>query len=430
VTRAKHFMDHSQTAECLLAGLRAGAAEEKAARIHRLGAAEWKQVLAIAAQNHVSPLLYDRLKPLAASGRVPASVMQELRGLYLANAARNLKIYHELGEVLAGLRQAAIPVVVLKGAHLAALVYDNVALRPMGDVDLLVPAGEFVQARETLRGLGYDSGSSRDMAAVCRRDKSEDFSHAQDKIRIELHWTIEHPGGPATGLKVDMAGLWERAEPATLGGVDTLVFSPVDLLLHLCLEAVYHHGGEFGMGLRPFNDIAACVAHYQDRLDWNLLASRARAWGAAKFVGLGLQCAAELLGARVPAPVLEDLKPEGFDRRWEATIRQLIFFQHDATTKKQMRFWDLLVMFATQRLRVKARKLRQALLPSPVRMRILYDLPTGSKRVILWYPLRPWLLAGKYVLIAGRLARQPRSDPLKYGEKAAHRVKFHAWLHH
>jgi hypothetical protein len=80
---------------------------------------------------------------------------------YYHTAARNLLIYQELSHILAALAttdsfsisdfgfgisqfairnpQFAIPTVVLKGAALATTLYPSIGLRPMGDIDLLVP---------------------------------------------------------------------------------------------------------------------------------------------------------------------------------------------------------------------------------------------------------------------------------------------------
>jgi hypothetical protein len=48
-----------------------------------------------------------------------------------------------------------IPVMVLKGAYLGTFVYKNPALRPMCDLDLLVPDEQFEPARRLLERLGF-----------------------------------------------------------------------------------------------------------------------------------------------------------------------------------------------------------------------------------------------------------------------------------
>jgi len=57
-------------------------------------------------------------------------------GLTQHTLARNLLLYHELPRILKVL--SPLPVIVLKGAALAATIYHRIGLRTMGDLDLLV----------------------------------------------------------------------------------------------------------------------------------------------------------------------------------------------------------------------------------------------------------------------------------------------------
>lgn len=425
-------MDQDQPIEWLLDCLRPGTADEKSAQLGRLSESDWSQVFDVAMRHAVAPLLYDRLKPLASGCNVPLDVLQKLRGVYLANAARNMKIYHELGEVLTALQQAGIPVIVLKGAHLAELVYGNIALRIMGDLDLLVPTPDFVKARKTLITLGYDSGSPFDFEALCMKDKSQDLRHPHGKAQVELHWTIEHP---SHGLAVDVAGLWERAEPATLGGVATLTLSPADLLSHLCLEATYHHGGVFDMGLRPFCDIATSVLHYQTRLEWNLVQCQAQAWAAAKYVYLALRWASGLLGAPVPEQLLGSLKPNEFDAKWEALAWEQLHSKRDAAAHERMASWNreygsanIAQMLGPKPLLSKLGILLRVLFPSPGAMRGIYGLPFRSTRVYFCYLLRPCFLVRKYLPIAWGFVRREKKRTLHDASEIRRPIELREWL--
>ena len=132
--------------------------------------------------------------------------------------ARNMNLYHELSHVLTVLRHDDIPVIVLKGAHLAEIVYENIALRPMCDVDLLVKKEDLTRVQRKLLETGYSPFTNR--------------------LLLDIHWHLENS---MTDLPVDMDMIWERAQPAFIAGVKVLVLSPEDLLLHLCLHLGFHH---------------------------------------------------------------------------------------------------------------------------------------------------------------------------------------------
>lgn len=94
-------------------------------RLAALPAAEWADLLGAAGRHGLAPLLYYELKPVFSMIVPPAEVQEQLRVAYFASLARNMRLYHELGQVLAVCRDAAIPVILLKGVHLAEFVYGD-----------------------------------------------------------------------------------------------------------------------------------------------------------------------------------------------------------------------------------------------------------------------------------------------------------------
>ncbi len=127
----------------------------KTDRLEQLSTSEWERLLQQADRHGVTPLLYHRLKTLGSDANIPVSILQRLRKTYLTSAARNVHLYHELSNVLAVLQKADIPVIVLKGAHLAEIVYGNIALRPMSDTDLLIKRQDLARSQQKLLETGY-----------------------------------------------------------------------------------------------------------------------------------------------------------------------------------------------------------------------------------------------------------------------------------
>ena len=74
---------------------------------------------------------------------------------YFATARRNLLAFNALARVIEHLNAHGIPNILLKGVALALTLYKNEALRPMGDVDLLVRWDDVPRTVELLRELGY-----------------------------------------------------------------------------------------------------------------------------------------------------------------------------------------------------------------------------------------------------------------------------------
>jgi hypothetical protein len=64
-------------------------------------------------------------------------------------------LYRQLKEILIEFNKNNIPVILLKGAHLAQFVYGNIALRLMSDIDLLVKKEDLGCACAIIIKYGY-----------------------------------------------------------------------------------------------------------------------------------------------------------------------------------------------------------------------------------------------------------------------------------
>jgi Uncharacterised nucleotidyltransferase len=281
-----------------------------------LSEADWAEVVAMAARHGVLPLLYERLSTGPQRPAVPEGVLQRLRDGFLMNGAKNALLYKELARVLRVLQRANIPVIVLKGAHLAALVYSQAAVRAMHDIDLLVHRSDLERTASSLRELGYFSKCRTvDTAVWWEHNRHLPRMFKPPGPGIEIHWAISDS---SLFSRITTAGLWDRSRTTSIAGVEARVLSPEDLLLHLCLHTAADAAGPFRLGLRPLCDIAATVCCYQKEITWQQIQSRAIEWQADRCVYLALWLARELLAAGIPDSVLGSLRPQEFDDHWAA----------------------------------------------------------------------------------------------------------------
>ena len=98
----------------------------------------WPRLLRQVERWGLAPLVYTHLRQAAHSGHVPTPVVERLRHLYHRDTIHGVARRELLRATLRRFAEAGVPVIVLKGAALAALVYPSPALRPMRDLDLLV----------------------------------------------------------------------------------------------------------------------------------------------------------------------------------------------------------------------------------------------------------------------------------------------------
>lgn len=370
------------------------------ARLSTLNEAAWERLTRLALRTGVAPLWYHALRFQSARRAVPPDSLRTLKEAYLGTAARNQRCYHELQALLAALQAAEIPVIVLKGAFLAANVYDNPAVRPMSDIDLLVPLDRLEQAGALLTALGYRPARPLDTDVVLEVVQHLPLSLRRDAAgAIEIHWGLTPP---KRTYSVDVAEFWERCVPTSIAGRELLALCPEDLLLHLSVHAAYMH--EFACGLRPFCDLAATIRHYGNSLAWDALTARAIRLGWRRGVYLALRLAQEWLGAAVPAEALDALQPDDFDPAFCVAARDQVFSEvaeQEETTPST----PFTILWGRGRFRDKARVLHSRLFPNRPTLARRYSVRPDSPAIYMAY-VRLWIdLTARYGPITGRLLR-------------------------
>ena len=326
-------------------------------------AIRWSHLGALATRHGVAPLVYRGLRALGQHGALPgpaACLRDHCEALYVQTAARNTRLFAELERVLEPLRRAGIQVILLKGAAIAQGLFGDIGLRPMRDLDLLVPSEARADALRVLRSLGYRlvGGAPADLRARARRDglvsslsagqSAEAAAGLYERYHfhyyleregqtfpVELHWHIVKPG---RGGPID--DFWQEARPVRVANLDALCFRPEHLLLHLALHLTADPYRE--LRLARLVDLHVAVATLP--LDWERLHVMARRQQAVRALGVALGLARLALGTGVPASSARSLGP--FDaalvallgRRW---LRDLGLHRSDRLALAETLAWTI-----------------------------------------------------------------------------------------
>lgn len=253
---------------------------------------DWDAVLELALRHGVAPLLRRALRTRGALAALPHDARTRLDEASRAVALDNLRNYGQFRRIAIALRERGIALIALKGLHLAELVYRDISLRPMCDLDILVPHAQVEAAVAALLTLDYEPSNEPQL------DYDIGLNHRSLGTLVEIHWSLATPGEPYTP---PIEEIWRSAVPARLGDTDAQVMSPEFLLLHVCAHLSYHH--LFAFDLRALCDIAEIVQAHA-ALDWESVVDQARRHGWERGVAAALRLARDHLGAAVPAHVL------------------------------------------------------------------------------------------------------------------------------
>ena len=314
------FLPDPKSTSLLLAFLSLNENQDLPTLIAETSLADWEEVIRHSQKMGVSPILYHRMLQKAAGFPIPGAIQVRLRDSYLTSLARNLQLFQELAQILRLLVEAGIPVIPLKGVFLAEKVYADVGLRPMVDLDLLLPRLDLDQALKVLQCLGYQAGYPFQVERECQVLHHLPQLRKPGAATVELHWNLAPLNTP---FKIPIEQVWQAARPGTLAGAGVLEMAPEDLLLHICLHLAYLD--YFSSGLRPICDIAWSIEHFQSTLDWQRLRQQANSWAARHSLLLSLRLAQRLLGVSLPAGFLESLQPASYDPNLESWAIAQVF---------------------------------------------------------------------------------------------------------
>jgi hypothetical protein len=268
------------------------------------------------------PLVYRNL----GADAFDAEVAGRLKGLYRRSWSHNQLIFKRAAEAISVLAGAGIETLVTKGASLALLSYGDVGVRPMDDVDVLVPLDRTVEAIEALSAAGWEPDHA-DPAAWTRVHHSLGFAGA-DRGQVDLHWfSLWQPASDEP--------LWAASAPLELAGVATRAPSPADQLLLACV-----HGTPWSP-LPPFRWIADAVTVIRsagDQLDWKRLVAEAERRRVTVASAAALDYLNEEFAAAVPQDALAALRAAPTTRHERAAFRAAC--QPDSPLRTVRMAWD------------------------------------------------------------------------------------------
>jgi hypothetical protein len=265
------------------------------------------------------PLLYRNLVRHGLAVGDP--ILARIKGVYRYTWVANRRAFAALGGLARQLGEAGIPTLALKGAPLALLHYGDVGVRPMGDLDLLVPLEQAEAAMAVVRRHGWAAALDHPERLIPAFHATE-FVNAEG-VRVDLHWR------PLMELFAADAAepFWAGAVPLNLGGVTTNAPGPTELLL---LTLV--HGARWNP-TPPFRWIADALVILRGSapaIDWDRLVAGARAGRITLPAAAALDHLVRRWGAPVPPGVVARLRatpvPAMLRLEYAAKQRPLGFF--------------------------------------------------------------------------------------------------------
>ncbi len=288
----------------------------------------WEGVVSFAGRQRVAGLLARHINREELAGIVPAEILSRLQDIHRYYIARQLYFRSELRKILKVMDEHGIPVILLKGTALLEMVYTQAGLRPMSDMDVLVPAESAQQAQKLVLNLGYSAGGSPEDHA----DTEQNHRHLPILLgdgkptAVEVHRHVVRLDSP---LHFDISAFWRDSRTASISGVPVRLLSPEHSIIHGCLAFFMDRRYRSGAALGQLVDVAELSKRFQNELEWDSLVEDARSFGLAGPVAVSLRLAAGLLEAPVPDSVVQRLRPSGMNHEDLARFAMLRVVSHE-----------------------------------------------------------------------------------------------------
>jgi hypothetical protein len=240
-------------------------------RMQMLDADDWQAIDAMATRHRLRPLLHYRLRSHGDIIDIPADLRAQWMDNHRQAALRSLTRQRELAilhEMMAG---SGIDYIALKGAYLAWSCYPEPGLRPLRDLDILVPYEQAMAVFNALLDRGYtrtESYMGDPYAYLQSSHQLPPLRNPQGETTVEIHTMLFHRDDRRADVR-DPSGdpaYWARTTEQPMAGRPVRFPSPEDILIHLIEHAVYGH--QFDNGPLLLSDIAFLAETHA--IDWPL----------------------------------------------------------------------------------------------------------------------------------------------------------------
>lgn len=276
----------------------------------------WQALQLLARRHGILPLVYEALKrhvPAieivapehsddAASSRT-FSYLEHFRAINTQLAKRNLLMTAELFRVMKLLDKNQLLALTFKGPILSQILYDNIATRQYGDLDILVDESDAYRTGVLLSENGYHPAFSLNTLTnrTCMNATHDlRFYHNANGITIELHWKLFNE---KIGKQLSFREIYDNKQILPINARALPTLSNELLLVYLCLHGSKHAWER----LEWICDIDRLIRNV-DAIDWQKINWLAQTMETEATLALGLALAQSLFNTPLPETIERQTK--------------------------------------------------------------------------------------------------------------------------
>jgi hypothetical protein len=267
---------------------------------------DWTTLQRLARRHRLGPLLHYGLCRSRILG-IPEWLRADWEEQHQDAVAIALYFQNALLEIAAAFDDHRVPFILLKGEALSNVLYPENGLRPYDDIDLLIRSEAYDAAKSILTKLGFRL--RHPSKEVERRQLFGEVVFNKEGLRhlaVDLHWDTAMASWERQSSFFSEHEAWASIDQVCLGGRTLPALSGEALLLYLCVHLAFHHTFD---GLILLCDLLLVLRREAGRIDWERLVTMATRYRCRRALYYSLTFARALLGAEVPAGILDRVRP-------------------------------------------------------------------------------------------------------------------------
>lgn len=336
----------------------------------------WSYILEESIRQGIGCLIYNYLSQF--KNNIPENIRKSFKQIHYKNTYRNIKIYQEISNILSSFNNENLGVIPLKGIFLAEKVYDNISLRTMNDVDILIKKKDLLTIDKILYDLGFRRHISNELLFVALEKSylnSVDYDYFKTDAQfldsqintLHVHWHIVNITLPTYlyTKNINMDKFWRCARPTEIGGIRTFELAPHHLIMYLSEHALKHSF----RSLIHFLDINAAIKKYKQEINWHELIKDTLEFGMERQVYYSLYFTNYFLNTQVPEHILEKIKPKNIG------IFEKIFFNSIWNNKRDTKLCYFVYLNIVKGAMNKLRFIFRTLFPPPCVLALSFNAP-------------------------------------------------------
>jgi len=327
----------------------------------------------VAIREGLAGLLYKNLKTSGLLGTLSQKQRERLQSLYYRTVIFNLKLFHDLKEILQMLNRKKIKVVLLQGAALFPQVYGDIGLRPMTDIDFWVLKKDYPGLISVLSSQGYERDPIYPNTFRKGSTTFDFHMHILWADRIRAHKFL---------LAKSQECIYKETRIIHFEGQKALCLSPYDQILYLSLHALKHNVDR----LIWLVDIKNILTSWK-RPDWAGLINRTRELGQEKTISFIFFLLLHMFDFKLPPEAWRLMEK----KRLNFLERKVLWRR---IKKDSLPVWSPLVLFSSGKgLRKSFSLVFETLFPRPEILRQVFE-DTPNRKVWQLYGMRILQLLG------------------------------------